>query len=566
MGKRIHNEFPVFRKHVWNTIKHSTNKQRMVNNYMEKFKSLGLSNTTISALKDKGFEEPTPIQEATIPLLLQGEFDVVGQAQTGTGKTAAFGLPIIEKINNNSRAVQTLVLVPTRELALQVSEELNSLKGKKKLNIVPIYGGQSMEQQISKLKRGIDIVVGTPGRVLDHIKRKRLKLQNISYLVLDEADEMLNMGFIEDIEKILESANPDRKTLLFSATMPKEIIAIAKNYMREYQVVKVTKQQLTTNLTEQIYFQVNESDKFEALCRIIDIESEFYGLVFCRTKNDVGRIAGQLIDRGYDADGMHGDISQYQREEVLNKFRKQRINVLVATDVAARGMDIKNLTHVINYALPQDSDSYVHRIGRTGRAGKEGTAITFVTPSEFKKITRIQKAVKSDIRLEKIPRIREIVRAKRARIKRDIFTLVNEEIDDSYIKMANDLLEENDSERVLAALLKYAFHKQLDTSNYSEIGQLKTNNVITVDQKGKTRLFIALGKEDGMSEKKLVRFIKTGTTIRREKINNIRLFDEYSFVTVPFKEAEIILKMFGGKKNPGQRPIIERAKMPANGR
>jgi len=538
----------------------------MVNNYMEKFKSLGLSNTTISALKDKGFEEPTPIQEATIPLLLQGEFDVVGQAQTGTGKTAAFGLPIIEKINNNSRAVQTLVLVPTRELALQVSEELNSLKGKKKLNIVPIYGGQSMEQQISKLKRGIDIVVGTPGRVLDHIKRKRLKLQNISYLVLDEADEMLNMGFIEDIEKILESANPDRKTLLFSATMPKEIIAIAKNYMREYQVVKVTKQQLTTNLTEQIYFQVNESDKFEALCRIIDIESEFYGLVFCRTKNDVGRIAGQLIDRGYDADGMHGDISQYQREEVLNKFRKQRINVLVATDVAARGMDIKNLTHVINYALPQDSDSYVHRIGRTGRAGKEGTAITFVTPSEFKKITRIQKAVKSDIRLEKIPRIREIVRAKRARIKRDIFTLVNEEIDDSYIKMANDLLEENDSERVLAALLKYAFHKQLDTSNYSEIGQLKTNNVITVDQKGKTRLFIALGKEDGMSEKKLVRFIKTGTTIRREKINNIRLFDEYSFVTVPFKEAEIILKMFGGKKNPGQRPIIERAKMPANGR
>jgi len=533
---------------------------------MEKFKSLGLSNTTISALMEKGFEEPTPIQEATIPLLLQGEFDVVGQAQTGTGKTAAFGLPIIEKISNNTRSVQTLVLVPTRELALQVSEELNSLKGKKKLTIVPIYGGQSMEQQISKLKRGIDIVVGTPGRILDHIKRKKLKLQHISYLVLDEADEMLNMGFIEDIEKILEHANPDRNTLLFSATMPKEIMAIAKNYMREYQVVKVTKQQLTTNLTEQIYFQVNEADKFEALCRIVDIEFDFYGLVFCRTKNDVSRIAGHLVDRGYDADALHGDISQYQREEVLKKFRKKRINILVATDVAARGMDIKDLTHVINYALPQDPDSYVHRVGRTGRAGKEGTAITFVTPSEFKKITRIQKAVKSDIRLEKIPRVREIVRAKRARIKRDLFRLVNEEMDSSYLKMANDLLEENDPERVLAALLKYAFHKHLDTSHYHEIGQARANKVSNVDQKGKTRLFIALGKEDGMSEKKLVQFIKKGSNVRRERIKNIRLFDEYSFVTVPYKDAEVILKMFGGKKKPGKRPIIERAKMPTNGR
>ncbi len=336
--------------------------------------------------------------------------------------------------------------------------------------------------------------------------------------------------------------------------------------MREYRVIKVTKQQLTTNLTEQIYFQVNEADKFEALCRIIDIESEFYGLVFCRTKNDVGRIAGKLVDRGYNADALHGDISQYQREEVLNKFRKQRINVLVATDVAARGMDIKNLTHVINYALPQDSDSYVHRIGRTGRAGKEGTAITFVTPSEFKKITHIQKAVKTDIRLEKIPRVREIIRAKRARIKKNLFTLVNEEIDDSYIKMANDLLLENDSERVLAALLKYAFHKHLDTSNYTEIGQARANIVPAVDQKGKTRLFIAMGKEDGMSEKKLVQFIKTETNIRRERIKNIRLFDDYSFVTVPYNDAEIILKMFGSKKKPGQRPIIEKAKIPANGR
>ncbi len=529
---------------------------------MEKFRNLGLSDITIAALQEKGFEEPTPIQDAVIPLLMKEKFDLVGQAQTGTGKTAAFGLPIIEKLEAKAKRVQALILVPTRELALQVSEELNSLKGKRPYTIVPIYGGQSMEQQFQKLKRGIDIVVGTPGRILDHIERKRLKLQDISWLVLDEADEMLNMGFIEDIKEIISHVNPVRRTLLFSATMPKEIINIAQKYMQEYKLIQVTREQLTTTLTEQIYFQVNEGDKFEALCRIIDIEAEFYGLVFCRTKIDASRLASKLGDRGYFADALHGDISQNQREEVLDKFRKQRINVLVATDVAARGMDIKNLTHVINYALPQDPEAYVHRIGRTGRAGKQGTAITFVTPAEYKKIAHIQKFAKAEIRMEKVPRVREIVRARKTRIKKDLEELVNSDIDESYLKLAGDLLQENEAEKVLAALLKYTFHKQLDTSNYLEIEPAKVPNGISVDQKGKSRLFIALGKEDGMTEKKLVKFIKTGARTREEKIKNIRIFDNYSFITVPFKEAEIIMKMFGSKKKPGQKPLVEMAKMP----
>jgi len=530
---------------------------------LEKFKNLGLSDTTIKTLLEKGFEEPTPIQESVIPILLQENCDLVGQAQTGTGKTAAFGLPIIEKLEPKAKRVQALVLVPTRELALQVSEELNSLKGSRPFTIVPIYGGQSMEQQFQKLKRGIDIVVGTPGRILDHIERKRLKLQDISWLVLDEADEMLNMGFIEDIKEIISHVNPVRKTLLFSATMPKEIINIAKEYMQDYKLIQVTKEQLTTNLTDQIYFQVNEADKFEALCRIIDMEAEFYGLVFCRTKIDAGRLATKLGDRGYFADALHGDISQNQREEVLDKFRKKRINVLVATDVAARGMDIKNLTHVINYALPQDPEAYVHRIGRTGRAGKEGTAITFVTPDEYKKIAHIQKFAKAEIRQEKIPRVREIVRAKKSRIKRELVELAAGEIDESYLKLAQDLLEENDPQKTLAAVLKLAFHKTLDTSNYTEIEPAKLPKNESVDQKGKTRLFIALGKEDGMSDKKLVKFIKTGTKVKEDKIKNIRIFENYSFVTVPFKEAELILKMFGSKKKPGQKPIIEKAKIPS---
>lgn len=520
---------------------------------LEQFRMLGLSENTLHALEKKGFEEPTPIQQKTIPLLLKGEVDIIGQAQTGTGKTAAFGLPILEGIQEKSKTVQALILVPTRELAIQVSEELNSLKGEKNLQIMPIYGGQSMEEQLRRLRKGIDVVVGTPGRILDHLRRKSLRLGNISYLVLDEADEMLNMGFIDDVEEIIKNTSAQKRMLLFSATMPEKIVHIAEKYMKNYEMVGVKKEQLTTNLTDQIYFEVASSDKFDALCRIIDIEHEFYGLIFCRTKIDVDTLANKLIERGYDAEALHGDVSQNQREIILNKFRKQRINILVATDVAARGIDIQNLTHVINYSLPQDPESYIHRIGRTGRAGKEGTAITFVTHDEYRRLIFIKKIAKTDIRKEKLPKIADVINQKKSRIKAEIANIITTDDMTGYIKLAQEMLKEGEAEKVLAALLKHSFQDELDESSYNEIRD------VSIDRKGTTRLFVALGKIDGMTPRKLVTFIKQQAKVHSEKIKDIQIFDTFSFVTVPFEEAEIMLNIFK-KKMGGKRPMVERAK------
>jgi len=520
---------------------------------LEKFRKLGLSENTLKALEQKGFEEPTPIQVQTIPILLLGQKDIVGQAQTGTGKTAAFGLPILEKIKENAGVVQVLILVPTRELAIQVSEELNSFKGSKRLQIIPVYGGQSIDLQLRKLKKGVDIVVGTPGRVLDHLNRKTVNLKNISYLVLDEADEMLNMGFIEAVEEILKSTNSVKRVLLFSATMPDAILRIAKKYMGSYELIAVKKEQLTASLTDQIYFEVSYSDKFEALCRIIDMEKEFYGLVFCRTKVDVDDVGRHLVDRGYDADALHGDMSQDQRERILNRFKNRKTNILVATDVAARGLDISNLTHVINYSLPQDPESYIHRIGRTGRAGKEGTAITFVTPEEYRSLMVIKRVAKTDIRKEKLPEIEDIINTKKSRIVGELFQIISKEGCEEYLPMAGEVLEGNDPEKVLAAMLKHFFGAELDERNYNQIRD------VSVDNKGKTRLFVALGKSEGMSPKRLVDFINTQTRVHADAVRDIRIFDRFSFVSVPFKEAEIILDVFRkGKK--GKRPIIVKAK------
>ncbi|MFH0925511.1 MAG: DEAD/DEAH box helicase [bacterium] len=520
---------------------------------MKSFEELGLSEEMLNVLKQKGFEEPTPIQEKTIPAILTGNKDVVGQAQTGTGKTAAFGLPILELLQENLKTVQALVLTPTRELAVQVAEEISSLKGKKRLSIVPIYGGQSIELQLRSLKKGVDIVVGTPGRIIDHIKRRTLKLDKISYLVLDEADEMLNMGFLEDVEEIMKSTRPEKRTMLFSATMPNEIMQIAKKYMGEYDLLKVTKGQLTVSRTEQIYFEVAETDKLEALCRIIDIEEEFYGLVFCRTKIDVDTVAKQLIERGYDADALHGDMSQSLRERILDKFKKQQINILIATDVAARGIDIQDLTHVINYALPQDPESYIHRIGRTGRAGKEGNAITFITPEEYRKLQFISRGAKTDIRKAKLPKVEDIIKAKRLRIKADLEELVSSNLQIEYLEMSRELLETNKAEEILAALLQYSFQGELDEKSYAAIEDA------IVDRKGKTRLFVTQGKQDGLTRNKLVDFIKDKCNIKSERIRDIQILDKFSFVTLPFHEAEMLLSYFKGRKR-GHEPFITKAK------
>jgi ATP-dependent RNA helicase DeaD len=523
-----------------------------------KFKQLGLSEKVLDAISKKGFEEPTPIQTLTIPVMLRDNTNIIVQAQTGTGKTAAFGLPLIEMIDPNDRSVQALIITPTRELAIQVSEEINSLKGNSGIQIIPVYGGQSIDQQFRRLKKGVHIVVGTPGRIIDHIHRKTLNLRDIEYLILDEADEMLNMGFIEDMEEIMKHTNPGKRTLLFSATIPVRIKTLAGKYMAGYEFITVEKQQPTVSLTEQIYYEVQASDKFEALCRIIDMEEDFYGLVFCRTKNDVDDVVSHLMERGYDAGFIHGDISQAQREKTLDKFKKKMINILVATDVAARGLDVYNMTHVINYALPHDPEGYVHRIGRTGRAGKEGTAITFITPSEYQKLMFIQRKAKTDIKKFKVPRIKDIIKAKERKINEEIAAMSSEEIDSTYYNWAKKLLENNNITEVLAKILNYSFDNKLNPSLYNEIKDLPAKNR-GIEMEGRTRLFVALGKKDKISPGKLVKFIFENTGVRKSTIDQVEVYNDFSFINVPFKEAEKILGIFR-KKSGKRRSLVVKAR------
>lgn len=526
----------------------------MVN--LEKFKILGLSETALKALEQKGFEEPTEIQSAVIPLLLSGTKDIVGQAKTGTGKTAAFGLPILELITGGSRHVQVLILVPTRELAIQVSEEINSLKGSKKVFIAPIYGGASFSEQVRKLKMGLDIVVGTPGRVLDHIRRGTLLIDRVSYFVLDEADEMLNMGFIEDVETIISSAGEDRRVLLFSATMPREILDIAKRYMKQYELIKVSKEQLTVDLTEQIYFEVEDRDKFEALCRIIDVKEDFYGLIFCRTKIDVDDISRKLIDRGYNAEGLHGDISQNMRERILDKFKAKRTTILVATDVASRGIDVVDLTHVINFSLPQDPESYVHRIGRTGRAGKEGTAITFVTPYEYRKLTLIKRFAKTDIQRQKLPKIDDIIAAKKERIKSMLENIISNDDLFHFNAVVEEICADFDPKACIAALLKHSFGAELNPENYRAINEKKEQSG-NPDGAGRTRLFVALGTSDGMNVKKLLALLVQRSGLEERTFKDVKIFETFSFVAVPYEDVDLLMRVFKGTN--GERTLIARA-------
>lgn len=527
---------------------------------MKAFTELGLSEKNLKALERKGFEEPTEIQALTIPLLLENKIDIIAQAQTGTGKTAAFSLPLLEKLSPKSKNVEAIILAPTRELVIQICEEINSLQDKSKIPIAPIYGGQSIGLQLSKLERGVTIVVGTPGRVIDHLNRRSLDLSQVKYFVLDEADEMLNMGFIDDIRKIFQKTHQERRVLLFSATMPKDVKALAKDYMSDYKHVK-TKTRLTTNLTDQIYFEVRSADKFEALCRIIDVEPKFYGLIFCRTKQDVDEIADGLLSRGYSVDKMHGDITQAQREHTLRNFRKNRISILVATDVAARGIDVENITHVINYSIPQNPEAYVHRIGRTGRAGNQGTAITFITPAEFRKLGFIQKVTKTEIRREDIPQIHDIIKIKKGQVAKNILRTLESDIPEHFLQWAENLIGNHDPVEIIGAMLKNNYEKTIDAKNYQKIQNIKRDNKTgrnLVENEGRTRLFIAMGKTKNITKRSLVDMIVDKTGIKQFLIDEVEVFDNFSFVTVPFVEAEIILNKFRKKKDHG-RPFIQEA-------
>ncbi|MBS4202297.1 DEAD/DEAH box helicase [Bacillus sp. FJAT-49732] len=421
---------------------------------MTKFADLNLSPALLKAVNRMGFEEATPIQAKTIPLSMEGK-DLIGQAQTGTGKTAAFGIPLIEKIDVKSQHVQGIIIAPTRELAIQVSEELYKIGMDARVRVLAVYGGSDIQRQIRSLKKGPHIIVGTPGRILDHINRRTLKLGNVHTLILDEADEMLNMGFIDDIESILETVPEERQTLLFSATMPEPIRRIAERFMRSPEIVRVQAKEMTVPLIEQFFVKVPEKEKFDVLARLIDVQSPELAIVFGRTKRRVDELSNALTVRGYTAEGIHGDLSQAKRLSVLKKFKEGKVDVLVATDVAARGLDISGVTHVYNYDIPQDPESYVHRIGRTGRAGKEGMAITFVSPREMGYLRIVEQTTKKRMQPMRPPTWDEALEGQQRITMEKLEESIKEGNLDEYKSVAKELLiEHDDAITVIAAALK----------------------------------------------------------------------------------------------------------------
>ncbi|KLV22651.1 ATP-dependent helicase [Niallia circulans] len=429
---------------------------------MVKFQDLGISPATMKALKRMGFEEATPIQAETIPLSLQNK-DLIGQAQTGTGKTAAFGVPLVDKIDVANEVIQGIIIAPTRELAIQVSEELYKIGYGKRTRVLSIFGGQDINRQIRALKKNPHIIVGTPGRILDHINRKTLRLDNVQTVILDEADEMLNMGFIDDIEAILSKIPTERQTLLFSATMPGPIRKMAERFMKDPEVVKVKAKEMTVPLIEQYYIETQEKTKFDILTRLLDIQSPELAIIFGRTKRRVDELSEALNLRGYTAEGIHGDLSQAKRMSVLRKFKEGTIDVLVATDVAARGLDISGVTHVYNFDIPQDPESYVHRIGRTGRAGKEGVAITFITYRERSYLQVVEKTTKRKMEKMIPPTVDQAIEGQQKAVMEKISQIIEENNLDSYRNAADDLLEQKDASTVVAAVLKM-LTKEPDTT------------------------------------------------------------------------------------------------------
>ena len=518
------------------------------------FNEFGISDKVIVSLSEMGFEEPTPIQKMAIPPVLQGK-DIIGRAQTGTGKTAAFGIPLIEqRPEAKGRYPYAIVLAPTRELAVQVSEAINKMGARAGVVSLPIYGGQSIELQIRSLKRGADIVVGTPGRVLDHIRRKTLVLKDIKTVVLDEADEMLSMGFIEDIEKILGGIPGERQTMLFSATMPKEIIRISKNYMNKPVHVGVDASEMVVAKTKQVFYEVREEDKIKALTRLLDVEGPALTLVFCHTKKEVDEVAGRLQQMGYPAGAIHGDFTQSHRDEMMRKFKGGDIDILVATDVAARGLDILDISHVINFSIPQDPEGYIHRIGRTGRAGKSGIAITFVTPRQYRQLKLIEQFAKTQIKKAKLPSREEVRKAKEEELAAGVEEMIKEGKHTRFYAMAKRLFEKHTPEDVSAAALSML----LDTEDMQEIEEPETG--YAGQKKDSVRLFMTIGKMDKIKVGDIVKSISAEAGIPERKISNIALFDKFSFVEVPADLADRVISAINDSIIKGRKVRIQHAK------
>ncbi|ADG06313.1 DEAD/DEAH box helicase [Kyrpidia tusciae] len=520
---------------------------------MTTFTDFQLSRRVQQAIDDMGFEEPSPIQAACIPLVLQGK-DVIGQAQTGTGKTAAFGVPIIEMMGTG-RHVQALILTPTRELAIQVAGELRKIAKYARVRTLPIYGGQSIGHQIRALQQGVGVVIGTPGRVLDHLRRGTLKLDKVRTVVLDEADEMLDMGFIEDIEAILKETPQERQTLLFSATFPHEVKQLAVRYMKNPEHVTVNRGEMTVPLIDQIYYKVLERNKLESLCRIIDSEDVSLGIIFCRTKRGVDELTEALLARGYLVDGLHGDLSQAQRDRVMKKFRNGDIEFLVATDVAARGIDVTNVTHVINYDIPQDPESYVHRIGRTGRAGRRGLAITLVTPREFKLLKQIERETQAPLVGREVPTLADVAERVAENWRERLRRTVQEGGIANYRAILGSLLDEFDPVDLAAAALKLASADDLHTGEEEDYDFGETGA-----SPGMVRFFLNIGRSANVGPGDLVRIISEETGIPGQAIGKIDLYDRFAFVEVEEESAPFVFEALRQARINGLRVNLEPAR------
>lgn len=517
------------------------------------FYEFGISDKILVSLSEMGFEEPTPIQKMAVPPALQGK-DIIGHAQTGTGKTAAFGIPLIEKRPAaRSRNPYALVLAPTRELAIQVSEQINKMGARTGIVSLPVYGGQSLEIQIKNLRRGVDIVVGTPGRLLDHIRRKTLLLKEISVVVLDEADEMLNMGFIEDIKKILSEIPAERQTMLFSATMPREILNISKTYMKKPVNVSVDPGEMVVTKIKQVFYEVRDEDKLKALSRLLDVEGPSLTLVFCHTKKEVDEVSGRLQQMGYPAGAIHGDFTQSHRDDMMRKFKKGDIDILVATDVAARGLDIPDVSHVINFSIPQDPEGYIHRIGRTGRAGKSGIAITFVTPRQYRQLKLIEQFAKTSIKKAHLPTRDQVKKAKEDALAGELEALIQDGSHKHLYAFAKHLFEKHSPEDISAAALSMLMEEDA-------IEEIKESRADYSGKKDFVRLFMTIGKTDRVKVGDIVKSISAEAGIPARNIGNIALFDKFSFVEVPSHLADKVILAVNDSMMKGRKVKIQHAK------
>ena len=522
-----------------------------------KFEETQLSDNLKRALAENGYIDATPIQTKALPYLLEGE-DVIGQSQTGTGKTAAYGLPIINSIDKDLNKVQALILCPTRELALQVVGELRKFaKYEDSIKSLAVYGGEGIERQIASLKRGVKIVVGTPGRIMDHMRRRTLKFDNVKTVVLDEADEMLNMGFEEDIETILKETPKERQTVLFSATMNERVLGISKKYLSEPVSVKIKAKELTVDKIKQIAIEVKQPMKNEVLSRVIDINNPKKAVVFCNTKKKVDDLIEDLKARGYSAESLHGDVKQIQRERIMKKFKAGDFKVLVATDVVARGIDVDELQLVVNYDVPQEEEYYVHRIGRTGRNGADGKAYTFVVGKEKQKLASIEKYAKTKVEFGKIPTDDEIKEVKNKHLVEKVQSVIDAEdfsgntiIEEIY----NKLSKENDSEKVVKALLKMTFGEQMVIEKMPKIQGKKDKKS---SENGNTKFFFSLGKKDNIKAKDIVGSIASNVPISGSEIGKINIMDKFSFVEIPTRYAEEFLDGMMGKQIKGKNVVIE---------